>query len=268
MSINMFVNPHLLFESHGFMARSLMDRIQKPIKIVFLPVKPIKISWNPIKKPSKKPWKIHHWASTFVTKARGVHLVVAVHLRAARGQGSVRRGRQGPRGDIRCNYGWYMMGIYVCMFIYIYIHKGDVCIDILLMSTYSEHLGTYILSTWHIYIYVCIYCIICICIYIYYNMLEQNMLRISQDTGISEFRCVWISHCLGSYTSSFFFGQWLRAWIRINDLRDHIFRWNIWDNDDKPLDAMGYLIFSAGIHILLVLNVGNGWVAGGCWDYH
>ena len=157
MSINMFVNPHLLFESHGFMARSPMDRIQKPIKIVFLPVKPIKISWNPIKKPSKKPWKIHHWASTFVTKARGVHLVVAVHLRAARGQGSVRRGRQGPRGDIRCNYGWYMMGIYVCMFIYIYIyiHKGDVCIDILLMSTYSEHLGTYILSTWHIYIYIC-----------------------------------------------------------------------------------------------------------------
>ena len=34
-----------------------------------------------------------------VTKARGGHRVVAVHLRAARGQGSVRRGRQGPRGD-------------------------------------------------------------------------------------------------------------------------------------------------------------------------
>ena len=61
----------------------------------------------------------------------------------------------------------------------------------------------------YIYIYVCIYILynLHMYIYIYYNMLEQNMLRISQDTGISEFRCVWISHCLGSYTSSFFFGQ-------------------------------------------------------------
>ena len=204
-----------------------------------------------------------------VTKARGGHRVVAVHLRAARGQGSVRRGRQGPRGDDVIMAGiWWEYILCMFIYIYIYIHKGDVCIDILLMSTYSKNISEHTFCQPVIYIYI--YRIICICIYIYiyYNMLEQIMLRISQDTGISEFRCVWISHCLGSYTSSFFFGQWLRAWIRINDLRDHIFRWNIWDNDDKPLDAMGYLIFSAGIHILLVLNVGNGWVAGGCWDYH
>ena len=47
MSIIMFVNPHLfkqkLFESHGFMARSLMDRIQKnPSKSFFYRLNPLK----------------------------------------------------------------------------------------------------------------------------------------------------------------------------------------------------------------------------------
>ena len=140
MSINMFVNPHLfkqkIFESHGFMARSLMDRIQKnPSKSFFYRLNPLKFHdiiifdgffmtshGFSIKKPSKKPWKIHHWASTC---HQGPRRPPSGGSSPSRSEGSGERSPRTPGPPWgRCNYGWYMMGIYIMyVYIYIYIHS-------------------------------------------------------------------------------------------------------------------------------------------------
>lgn len=106
------------------------------MKSRFLPVKPIKISWNPIKNPSKKTWKIHHWASGPDWKT------LSPRPAASSEWWQFTFAQRGVRGAFaadaawppwgRCKYGWYMMGICVCMYVYIYIHSwmGGVCIDI------------------------------------------------------------------------------------------------------------------------------------------
>ena len=61
------------------------------------------------------------------------------------------------------------------------------------------------------------------------NMLQPNMLRISQNTAVSELRCVWISHFLGpthvgslgsDYSTLGIWCLFALAWIRIKDPRD------------------------------------------------
>ena len=108
-----------------------------------------------IKKPSKKPWKIHHWASTC---HQGPRRPPSGGSSPSRSEGSGERSPRTPGPPWgRCNYGWYMMGIYIMyvyIYIYIYIHKGDVCIDILLMSTYSKNISEHTFCQPDIYIYI------------------------------------------------------------------------------------------------------------------
>ena len=141
----------------------------------FLPVKAIKISWNShqesIKNPSKKPWKIPSLGirpglENPVTKARGVQRVVAVHLRAARGQGSVRRGRQGPRGDDVSMAGIWWEYVYVCMFIYTFMNGRCMCRCFLNEHLLGRSRSIHFDNLTYIYIYIS-YCIIYIHMYIY-----------------------------------------------------------------------------------------------------